>query len=736
MPLPEATLSFGPLIPPGGTEPVKPKVAMLVRLSSATIDALTSVMNEKEKVSVDLGSTPVRDLANLAIYDLILAGEETPHEIYLRVPRINSLKLYANVAEKLSIEHNEIGDDLKEKIRVSTLEAAKQRDSRKLKIIEVPPTQPPKKKRDVPRNTSRSSKQAKPSVSTSARVPSPAPPPSTKPSSASVSSTSGLLNRIVHCIVVGKRNRDAIVKLVSGDDPSIRRDIIELMDEVGEPASPLKKGEDVGSKIWCLKAQSWLHVRPLEWPGLNDKERLQLARTGRMKLSSLGYSEKDPEWRPFAYRSADTNVAAGKPTITVSQGDAREKPDPHAKSRKLLGEIKKPKTQSDSNAEIPVKDESLQTTRSSTTKTKEFTTSILAPKKVPGLKSGAGKSSAQDSSVAEGPRHGSEKGVKPVHHSLPSKTIAASQSTQKDRTTSSLTPAQRKKMQESDAGFGSESERDRDSRPKLAIKQEERRSAEVPRVKRTQKPRDSYDSDASTSLSAPQKKRKLDNGAVAASFTKDVRSTDFPLSKKLDIAPHRSKVHKESTPPPLTVPLPKINKKANGSSGRTTTSSGNAIKSSFLETTSSGHSLEGRGRSEGKVSGKRRRGSPIYTSSEDEGENTKIRRITPAADNHKTLHSRRREHERELRPLPTDHAGLRMRYTATYRQCMAALTTLLAQKARIDSMLRHADSGSVTDSDCDGELMDAEDLKKLSGDYERMHEELETIRRKFADPVQ
>ncbi|KAG6862215.1 hypothetical protein C0995_002145 [Termitomyces sp. Mi166 len=745
MPLPEATLSLGPLLTAGGTEPVKPKVAMLVRLSSATIDALTSVMNEKEKVSVDLGSVPGIHIDG-TFYPMRMQKEETPHEIYLRVPRSNnSLKLYANVAEKLFIEHNEIGDDLKDKIRERTLEAAKQRDVRKTKFIDTPLIQPakvPKKKKEPPstlRSANRLPDQIKLNVSTSsARAPSPAPQLSTKVSSTSASLTSGLFNRLIRCMATRERSRDAIVKLVSGDDPSIRRHILELMEEIGEPKSPLKKGEDAGGKIWCLKAKSWLHVRPTDWPGLTSQERLQLSRTGRMRLSSLGYSAKDPEWSPFAYRSTDTSVAPEKPAANDTR--QREKSDLQGKSGISSSEVKKPKPKSDPNAEIPMKDESRKAAprvSSTTTKTKEVASSISTTKKGPGSGFRAGKPVAQDSSgVAEGSSHGSEKDTKPPRHSLPSKTLAALPITQKEKTT-----AQRIKMRESDTGAGSESERDRDVRPKPAVKHEERRGAEVPILKRRQGPRDSYDSDASTSIPAPQKKRKTENGAAVSSSSKDVHSRDISLPKKSNIP--RQKPRKEPTPPPSVTPLPKINKKANSSSRVNTP--GNANKISILESTSSAHSPhEHRGRSEGKVSGKRRRGSPIYTSSEDEDEcnTSKIRRIikapSPATETnpHKASHFRRREHEREPRPLPTDHASLRMRYTATYGQCMAALTTLLAQKSRIDSMLRNADKGSVTDSDGDGELMDMEDLKKLSGDYERMHEELETIRQQFAEPAQ
>ncbi|KAG5716768.1 hypothetical protein E4T56_gene16199 [Termitomyces sp. T112] len=746
MPLPEATLSLGPLISPGGTEPVKPKVAMLVRLSSATIDALTSVMNEKEKVYVDLGSTPGIHIDG-TFYSMRMQKEETPHEIYLRVPRSNSLKLYANVSEKLFIEPNEIGDNLKDKIHKKTVEAAKQRDNRRTKYIEAPSIQPvkvAKKKKESAsmfHNAARLSDQAKVNISTlSARVPSPALRPSTKSSSKAASSSSDLFNRLIRCMAVKHRTRDMIVKLVSGDNPSLRRDIIELMDEVGEPTSPFKKGEDAGSKIWCLKAESWLHVRPMEWPNLSTQERLYLSRTGRMKLATLGYSEKDPEWGPFAYRSADNNVAPEKTTFSMSSGDARqrEKPDLAANSGISSSEVKKPKTKPDRNAETPIKDESLKATSRVNSTTKEVAGSVSTAKKVPGSGFKAGKSGAQNSSsVVEASSRRSEKEPKLPRHSLP---MVPSQTTQTDKTTNGATTAQRvKKGRESDPGFGSESERDMSVRLKSAVKHEGH-GVEMPTLKRRQGFPDSYDSDASASLPASQKKRKTETGAIAvSSFSQDVRSRDLSLPKKPDLAPPpHQKPRKEPISPSSGASLPKINKKANNSSRLNTT--GNVSKNPLPESTTSAYSRESHGRSEGKVGGKRRRGSPIYTSSEDEGEISKIRRIikasSPAAETNGYTQFRRREHEREPRPLPTDHASLRMRYTATYGQCMAALTTLLAQKSRIDLMLRHVDTGSVTDSDGEGELMDVEDLKKLSGDYERMHEELETIRQKFAEPVQ
>jgi len=88
---------------------------------------------------------------------------------------------------------------------------------------------------------------------------------------------------------------------------------------------------------------------------------------------------------------------------------------------------------------------------------------------------------------------------------------------------------------------------------------------------------------------------------------------------------------------------------------------------------------------------------------------------------------------RELRPLPTDHAGLRARYGATYNEYLGLFSKMVDQKTKIDSLLRNGDSGSTTDSDGDVELMDAEDLERLSVDYKRLYDELAMIRGMFPE---
>ncbi|KAG6917419.1 hypothetical protein DXG01_002504 [Tephrocybe rancida] len=758
--LPETSTSLGPLTNPGETEPIKPKIAMLVRLSSATIDALTPFgeNGDKKELAMDFefGKTPGIHIDG-TFYPMRMQKEETPHEIYLRTTSTKNasapLKLYANVTDKLFIEHTEIGDDLKDKIREKTMEAAKQRDDRRTKYIDAPPAPPTKvaKKKKEPtsmfRNAIRPSDQAKLTASTSStRVPSPAPLPKKKKHA-----DPALRSRLIRCMAVQDRTLEDIAKLLFGKDAEVTTDVEDLLGELAEPVSALKNGQDSKQRLWSLKNEAWLEVRPLEMPNLTDPARLQLSRNGRLKLKTLGFKDTDPEWAPFAYKPADASPTplAGPSRIAGSEAQ-RTKPVGSSKNGISSKDVKKPKPQPDPNGEIRMKDESRVSSSSGTMKEVTASNSPATARKLPGSGFRNGKAPTQ-SDGTDGPIQNSaprakigEKVAKLSRPSVPPKAIPPSAPPQKEKTGENTAVTQRvRKARESDTGVGSEIERNKVARPRPPAKHEgdsEKQIHDVPTLKR--RPRNDYDSDTSTSLAAPQQKRRKENGADIAA--KDPRPRDLSLPKKPDVAtlPPRQKIRKEPSPLLPPPPLPKINKKANASSRIDE----RKMTPPPHETTSSKQPVQdSRSRGEPKVTGKRRRGSPIYTSSEDEGETRKVRREPPKApspalpanpNGRGTAQSRSHVREREPQPLPTDHASLRVRYTTTYGECMTALTALLSQKSKIDSMLRKAGPESVTDSDGDAELMDADELKKLSGDYERMHEELETIRQRFAEPVQ
>lgn len=156
-----------------------------------------------------------------------------------------------------------------------------------------------------------------------------------------------------------------------------------------------------------------------------------------------------------------------------------------------------------------------------------------------------------------------------------------------------------------------------------------------------------------------------------------------------------------------------------------------------------------RKRDDSKVAYKTRRRSPVYTSSEDERLVRSPKRAvsvgplpTPPMTTHRAspsvpaAHSQTRSHSHthESRPLPTDHANLRVRYSTSYLEYLSKFQTLVAQKGKIDSMLKSdiVSAGSITDSDGDIELMDPEELARLSSEYKVLEGELATIRNIFS----
>ncbi|KAG6821001.1 hypothetical protein H0H93_008630 [Arthromyces matolae] len=705
-------------------------------------------MSDKDKAFVELGNAPGIHIDG-TFYPMRMQKEETPHEVYLRMPRNErngnntALKLYANVSQKLFIEHSEIGDDLKGKIREKTLEAAKQRDDRKTKFIDTPPIQPPskavKKKKETPlfRNAIRPSDQAKLSASTSssARVPSPSPTPQLPETS-----LVGLRERLLRCLTLEERGRDAILRSVAGgESAATQRAAVNLLNELAEPKSPLKKGEDVGNKIWCLKAESWLLVRPKEWPRLTEQQRLHLFKEGKKQLKSLPrLSENDPVWANFKSSKSDgPTMSTAPPKASAVHSWERTMSDLPTRNGITSAEARKPKPKPkpDLGAEIPMKDESLTAkvrVHDPVAKGKE---PVALAKRGPGSGFQAGKSNLQNpielpevpSNAAISRPKPTEKAMHANRPSITSKGAPAVQTSSKDKTPTEAVMASRiKKLRESDAYF-SEVERDRLAKSKGAAEQERQ-----PNVKRKQVLREGPDANPSASVSVPHKKRKTENGSVVPTSSIEPRSRATPICESPQ-PPPRPRQSKEPSPLPLS--LPKINKKSNPPPRPN--ASAHATRNMMSEASSAEQSSRDSALGDIKVNGKRRRGSPIYTSSEDEGESPKVRRIVskapsppPDANRHK---ARTKGNERVTRPLPTDHASLRMRYTTTYAQCMNAFTALLAQKTKIDTLLQNGERGLVTDSDGDDELMDAEDLKKLSHNYERLHEELETIRQKFAD---
>lgn len=169
--------------------------------------------------------------------------ESAIHELYLRASSATKkaapLKLYANVVGQLDVAR-ELQDDLRDKIRQSTQDAANQRNSRTTVLLDTPPDLPTastsRKRKEPPASSTmfrkplRPADKPKPLPSSST----PAPAPSTKPAPRDKESLAPLRRRMIQCLAVSERTEDQVIRLVAGADPtsSARRDVQDVLEQV------------------------------------------------------------------------------------------------------------------------------------------------------------------------------------------------------------------------------------------------------------------------------------------------------------------------------------------------------------------------------------------------------------------------------------------------------------------------------------------------------------------------
>ena len=548
---------------------------------------------------------------------------------------------------------------------------------------------------------------------------------------------------------------------------------------MAEPISSTRNDDEPGSRLWRLKTASWLDVRPFEWPKLTEPERVTMARTARQKLDSLHIPETDPAWKHVAYRSTSSNIPASSGSSSLA-GSTSRTPVSSADGAKLStsqvevprrgvsskeAKEKKAKPKADSKATIQMKDESVKATmKTSGIHHRVSPKPVVPSRKTPGSGFRMGKSTSQDvqsNTTPESLGHVVLPNTKQVDvHSTRDKASASlhgksahhiSQPVSPDRKAVSTTQPQRiRKMREDASGGGTDSEKEKHAEHARALRREKARTREhgvlesgypededTSTLKRKKVIRDGNDYEAAISRPASQKKRKLENGLALTLSTRDEARGTLP--KKPELA--RPKTRRDLSPSPQQMPLPKIRKDISKTS--LPHQAGNPP--AHTSTPPSHH--QPRKRDDPKLPHKSRRRSPIYTSSEDERSGRSPRRAvsigplpTPPTTTHHAspalpaahLHSRSHSHTRSL---PTGHANLRARYSTSYLEYLKKFHELVAQKGKIDSMLKGSDvvsAGSITDSDGDVELMDSEALTRLSSEYKVLEEELETIRNIFS----
>lgn len=228
---------------------------------------------------------------------------------------------------------------------------------------------------------------------------------------------------------------------------------------------------------------------------------------------------------------------------------------------------------------------------------------------------------------------------------------------------------------------------------------------------------------------ARQKRHKPGRDSISSTFSRDERQKETALPRKPvvdsrldDRATSRNRVNQLSSSKNMEPSSPPPPKRDTPLNGRETEQRRSSTVSSSKPT-------------------KVRRKSPVYTSTEDEKEDTPLSRglpskssTTPPLNAATATKIQPTRNISSSQPLPSDNASLRARYNTKYLEYLDVMQRLLVQKGRLDNLLKTGDmesSGSITDSEGDVELLSPEELETLSANHKRLRNELQAIQQAF-----
>ncbi|KAF8632701.1 hypothetical protein AX17_004773 [Amanita inopinata Kibby_2008] len=673
MPLPpNCTLSLLGHSRPGDTVHSNPKQAILIRLSTETLDTLEA---NPDAMKVDFRDNPILWIG-ASKFVLNAAKENLHHELYLRATSATKknapLKLHANVIGKFQVER-QLDNEFRTRLRQSTRSLQEQRQERTIIQLD-PPTQPPSKHHKVklPRATFDRAPRDPPLAQRSKELP------------------VSMRHKMLQLLAINDRTADEVIKSLCGSNCTSHEqlDLVDLLEQLAEPVLNTS-GPDLGlkSKTYRLKLKTWLEARPNAWDWANDHERAAVSAKLESALNKLGITDTDPIWNHTLSRNGrmSTSMASAAPTMSYSLAslgtDNGMKHEGIMERIKFSRPSKEKKSKTADFGTDPVTDD-VSKMVTAHRKNKELTSALSLPpapkassplRKPPGSGFRLGKPTRRVSSLniaeASDGTHRSEVGQRP-------------------RDTSSLS-------RESPA------------------------TAYVVYAEQAH-PLKKLDSDISQSLtktrpggldrSCTEDRQGISDGTLPKRREPEGTAPRAPVFKKrrLDLLHAHSSTENKIREPSKR--LTKIISSKGGAKLMARVSS--SCTSSPADNSSPSQRISKKGRRNAK-----RRHSPIYTSSDDD---------EPAHSN-SIMTSRH--------TLPADHASLRRRYVSSYGEYLTAFHKLVTMRNKIDNILRDHEGisvYSVSDSDVDLELLDPDKLGLLFSHHNQLRDELESIQQSFS----
>ncbi|KAL5507387.1 hypothetical protein ACEPAH_6843 [Sanghuangporus vaninii] len=315
MPLPSSSsISLQGHSRPGEGVTTMPKIAMIVRMTEETLDALQS-LSGADRMDFEFGDKPgiyVRGQFFPMRYD----REKENQELFIRTTMPNRpnapLRLNANVVGKFAVE-KVLSDKLSQRLHHATAAAAKQRAERKAIMVDTPlavtppvAQKPAPKRKAPPKSTPKSTPTIVKSYATTS-------PNLTASPNGSVSIAlpkelaTTYRQRLIHYLALGSATVQDIFKEFGGSeiDHNTRAGIMDLLHDVAEREEVSRKAASTTQLAnWRLKPQTWLEVRPYQYSGYTDNVRTRVARTARTWFGSLKIPEDDPAWDHVKFRDS------------------------------------------------------------------------------------------------------------------------------------------------------------------------------------------------------------------------------------------------------------------------------------------------------------------------------------------------------------------------------------------------------------------------------------------------
>lgn len=542
---------------------------------------------------------------------------------------------------------------------------------------------------------------------------------------------------------------------------------------------------DKSGKVYKLKPIGWKEVRPFEWPGLSEQERVQLARNGRLTLNNLRIPESDPIWTHFQYKRPMTSARTSNSTSSTDvprastshapvedklRSSAAEPPKRGVSSRELKEKKKKPK--GDPKAEIQMKDEGQRALKH------------LPTDSVSEGRRGTVSTSQETSSSRPQPPSRQIKSP-PVRREVEKELLPSSTAYSKPSTSNigKLKPQEVTRIRESDI-HGSDSEKNRvtlkdripkelqeadpvDSKPKVTKKKpiEEGRSTRKlldgdhsnPSSPLKRKARD----DSEGSNPKNQKRRVVEEDSSTKSSKLKTRDDDeYTISKSRVSSKRKAENIDDDDFEPVRQKKAKSDRDSISSSREDRKSlaikkaavrveKGESSSTSKIRKTSpppsQSNSLPGGRetyrRTSSTFSGssskptKLRRRSPVYTSTEDEKEDNSAQpsvKSLPSSTATTTIKAQNARNN-SSQPLPSNY-DVRDRYNSTYMEYLSAMQKVLAQKRELESLLKNGDfdsSGYISDPEGGVELLPPEELEILVANHKQLHSDLQAVQDTF-----